>query len=202
MNRCEHGWWNWRGRSRALGIGGCMCCCAAWTLAHPVIGSVDPFLVRVLKAVLVGAAHDLPDELVAHPLAQGLRRDQVQHNAPQRHHLGQHHVMPGGFASRTSRPQSLMVCPRASARASSCSYSSSVTLIPMVRLRTAERAETAFLRLISRVLNTLTFVNRRFTNVNPPRGDVSYPHPMPKAAKNSLPGIRPPGAPESHPWMC
>ena len=27
MSRCGRGWWSWRGRSRASGIGGCMCCC-------------------------------------------------------------------------------------------------------------------------------------------------------------------------------
>jgi hypothetical protein len=25
MNRCERGWWSWRGRSRASDIGGCVC---------------------------------------------------------------------------------------------------------------------------------------------------------------------------------
>jgi hypothetical protein len=25
--RCARSWWSWRGRSRALDIGGCMCCC-------------------------------------------------------------------------------------------------------------------------------------------------------------------------------
>ena len=29
MSRCARGWWSWRGRSRASGIGGCMCCWAA-----------------------------------------------------------------------------------------------------------------------------------------------------------------------------
>jgi rubredoxin len=43
------------------------------------------------------------------------------------------------------------------------------------------------LRLISRVVNTLTFVNSRFTNVNHFMGDVSPPHPMPKAAKEKQP---------------
>jgi hypothetical protein len=27
MNRCGRVWWSWRGKSRASGIGGCMCCC-------------------------------------------------------------------------------------------------------------------------------------------------------------------------------
>src|SRR5207249_3675622 len=27
MSRYARGWWSWRGRSRASGIGGCMCCC-------------------------------------------------------------------------------------------------------------------------------------------------------------------------------
>ena len=27
MSRCEHGWWSWRGFSRASGIGGCRFCC-------------------------------------------------------------------------------------------------------------------------------------------------------------------------------
>ena len=31
MNRCERGWWNWRGRSRVSGIGGCMFC---WPLGR------------------------------------------------------------------------------------------------------------------------------------------------------------------------
>src|SRR5213593_1008094 len=29
MNRSARGWWSWRGRNRASGIGGCRCCCDA-----------------------------------------------------------------------------------------------------------------------------------------------------------------------------